>query len=275
MLQGYHKGRFMPQVTVRVEEGIALVVLSNPPHGHVDRVTVEQLGFALDTIEANPSVFAVVVTGGETGVFASHYSAEELEILSRHLRMTRPAPGEDPLPLATLFAHTLARIEASPLPFIAAINGTCIGAGFEIALACDIRIVEDDGYTIGLPDANLGLVPGAGGSQRLPRLIGQARALELMLMGRTVSPVQALQMGIAQEMAPDLAIDAATIMAGRFADQYRPATARLKQLIRGAADLPLAEGIAAERAAFLALLREDEPLARLHDLNRGERDITD
>lgn len=265
----------MAQVSLRIEEGTALLTLANPPHGHVDRLTVEQLDRALDDIEATAGLHAVVVTGGEEGIFASHYSAEELEILSRHLRMTKPVPGEDPLPVATRLGHCLARIEASPLPFIAAINGTCLGTGLEIALACDIRILEDEDYDIGLPDANLGLVPGAGGSQRLARLIGEARALELVLMGRCLSPIQAAQIGLAQVLAPERALDAARIMAARFADQYPPATARLKQLIRGAATRPLAEGVAAEREAFHALLREDEPLARLHALNRGERDITD
>lgn len=265
----------MPQVKLHIDDGIALVTFDNPPHGHIDRGVVEALGAALDRIEASPEARAVVVTGATEGIFASHYSIEELEPLGRHLRAAKGQAGEDPLPVATALARHLARIEASPLPFIAAINGTCIGTGFEVALACDIRIVEDGDFTLGLPDANLGLVPGAGGSQRLPRLIGPAKALQLILMGRTVSPIQAVQIGIAQELAADRALDAALIMARRLADQYGPATAHLKRLVHGARDLPTHQGLAAERAAFLALLAENEPLARMHDLNRGEREIED
>ncbi|PWR23937.1 enoyl-CoA hydratase/isomerase family protein [Zavarzinia compransoris] len=265
----------MTQVPVHIDDGIALVRLNNPPLGHVDRGMVGALGAALDLIEGTAAVRAVVVTGETEGIFASHYSIEELEPLGRHLRAAAGGGTDDPLPVATELARHLARIEASPLPFVAAINGTCIGAGFELALACDIRIVEDGDFTLGLPEANLGLVPGAGGSQRLPRLIGPAKALELILMGRTISPIQAVQIGIAQELAADLALDAALVMARRLADQYGPASARIKHLVRQAREIPLAEGLAAERAAFLALLAEDEPIARMHDLNRGERDITD
>ncbi|MFA5123103.1 enoyl-CoA hydratase/isomerase family protein [Zavarzinia sp.] len=265
----------MSQVTVTIADGIALVTLNAPPHGQFERSTIDALGAAIDTVETQASVKAVVVTGGIPGVFADHYSIREFEAVGRHLKGHKPAADEDPLPAATAFAAHLARIEASPRPWIAAINGTCIGAGFELALACDIRVVEDDGYSIGLPEANLGLLPVGGGTQRLPRLIGPAKALQLILMGLVVSPVQALQLGIAQEMAPDLAVDAAMVMARRLADQFAPASAAVKRLVRAAATTPLAEGLAAERAAFLDLVGQAEPLARMHDLNRGERDICD
>ncbi|MCF4164250.1 enoyl-CoA hydratase/isomerase family protein [Zavarzinia compransoris] len=257
----------MAQVSVRIEDSVAIITLDNSPDGLIDALVVTDLARALDTVEAAPRARAVVVTGGTEGVFAGPYSVPELEHMGRHLRVASVAPGDDPLPAITAFAHQLARIEGSPLPFIAAVNGTCIGAGFDIALACDIRIVEDGDYTIGFPEANIGLVPLGGGARHLARLVGPAKALELMLMGRTVSPIEAMQLGIAQEMAPDLALDAALIMAHRLADQSRDASARLKRLIRG--DGPAAPDMLAH------LIAGDEAIARMRDVNQGERDIED
>lgn len=257
----------MAQVSVRIEESVAIITLDNSPDGLIDSLVVMDLARALDQIEAAPRVGAVVVTGGTEGVFAGPYSVPELEHMGRHLRAASIAPGDDPLPAVTAFARQLARIEGSPLPFIAAINGTCIGAGFDIALACDIRIVEDDDYTIGFPEANIGLVPLGGGAQHLAHLAGPAKALELMLMGRTISPIEAVQLGIAQEMAPDLAVDAAVIMARRLADQSRDASARLKRLIQG--------GGPASPDTLAALIAGDEAISRMRDVNQGERDIED
>ncbi|MDD3444719.1 MAG: enoyl-CoA hydratase/isomerase family protein [Zavarzinia sp.] len=265
----------MSQVTVRIEEAIAILTLLNSPHGEFDGAVVEDLARALDTIEAARGLGAVVVTGGADGVFGGPYAVRDLEHMGRHQRAAATTMADDPLPAIGAFARQLARIEASPLPFVAAINGTCIGAGFDLALACDIRVVEDGDYGLGFPEANIGLAPLGGGSQRLPRLIGPAKALELILMGRTVSPLQALQIGIAQEMAPDLALDAAMIMAHRLADQSREATASLKRLVREAVTVPLARGLVAEREAQARLIATEEAIARMRDVTRGERDIED
>ena len=104
----------------------------------------------------------------------------------------RPVP-ESP------YLACLRRMENMSKIFIAAINGTAMGGGFELALACDIRLVKDGASHLGLPEVNLGILPGAGGTQRLPRLIGEGRALEMMLLGRTISPAEALDLGIVTE----------------------------------------------------------------------------
>lgn len=265
----------MAQIAVRLDSGIALVTLSSPPEGQIGSDTIAELAATVSSIEADATVRAVVVTGGLEGIFASHYSVQELEDLARRLRDGDAAAPAAATALLVAFEQVVSRIEASPKPWIAAINGTCLGTGFELALACDIRIVEDGDHSIGLPEVNVGLLPGGGGTQRLPRLIGEARALELILMGRTVSPIQAVQLGLAQELAPDLAIDAAMIMARRLADQHPPAIARIKQLVRGARTTPIEVGAALERERLIELLGQREVVELLADLNHGYRDITD
>lgn len=265
----------MAQVATRYDNGIAVITLSSPPDGQIGRETVAELDTAVAAVEADAAVRAVVVTGGLDEIFASHYAVAELEELAQGLHSGASAAGEAAAAALAAFGRLLARIEASPRPWIAAINGTCLGTGFELALACDIRIVEDEDYSIGLPEINVGLLPGGGGTQRLPRLIGEARALELILMGRTVSPIQAVQLGLAHEMAPHLAIDAAMIMARRLADQYPPAVARVKRLVRGARTAALEAGLEAERQALVELLGQQKAIDMLADLNRGYRDIRD
>lgn len=265
----------MAQIAVHIDSGIARITLTPPARGQIDRETIAELDAAAIAIEGNPLVRAVVVTGGHEGIFASHYCVRELEDLSRGLASQDAVAAQALETLLAGFEAVLVRIETSSRPWIAAINGDCLGSGLELALACDIRIVEDDDYSIGLPEANIGLIPGGGGTRRLPRLIGEARALELILMGRTVSPIQAVQLGLAQELAPDLAIDAAMIMAARLAYQQPAAMAAIKHLVRGATTRPPETTLAEERARLAGLLAQPQAARLLGDLNQGRRDIRD
>jgi len=107
-------------------------------------------------------------------------------------------------------------------PTIAAINGNCLGAGFEFTLCCDLRIAEDGPYRIGLPEVTVGILPGGGGTQRLPRLIGMPRALEYMLLGRTFNPREAATLGLVNEIAPGKAIDSRVGTGSRNGRPFTP-----------------------------------------------------
>lgn len=170
--------------------------------GYMDRETVPELDALTRELEADDSVRAVVFTGGVPGVFVRHYSVDELEALSIQLRQAGvKVDTAQPLPERDL-DHVFRRLETMGKPVIAALNGTAMGGGFELSLACDIRIAEAGDYAFGLPEINLGILPGAGGTQKLSRLIGTARTLEMTLRGRTASPEEALALGMVHELMP-------------------------------------------------------------------------
>lgn len=264
----------MGQITVERRAAMAVVTITNPPMGYMDRETVPELDGALAELEADDSVRVLVLTGGIPGIFIRHYSVHELERLSGALREqgvtvdpTNPVPARG-------IDDMLRRIESMPKPVIAAINGTAMGGGFELSLACDIRVAEKGDHSLGLPEINVGILPGAGGTQRLARLVGTARALEMTLRGRTVSPEEALSLGIVQELAPaGGALQSAVAIAEEMAAKSPRAAAHIKRLVRMARETPLDDGLALERTLFLDVLVSDRAFELMHEMNEGDRDI--
>src|SRR6266849_426460 len=157
----------------------------------------------------------------------------------------------------------LAGVEEMPKPVIAAISGTAMGGGFEFTLACDIRIAQQGDFQIGLPEVNIGILPGGGGTQRLPRVIGTAAALMHILMGVTLSPVEAAQKGFVHEAVPGKALDRAMEIARRLASHTPQSIRYIKRLIRNAVETPLDQGLRLERNLFMDLCGGDEAIARM------------
>ena len=162
------------RLSLLVENGVAVVRFTNPPHEYMDEATDRDLAAALDTIEGDADVRAIVLTGASDGVFVRHYDVRELEQRGRALaaRGKTSFSLDRPLPENRLHA-CYRRIGEIPKPFIAAVNGTAMGGGFELALSCDLRLVQAGPHSLGLPGVNIGLLPGAGGTQRLTRLVGE------------------------------------------------------------------------------------------------------
>ena len=267
---------FSGQVTIERRGAVAILTLTNPPDGYMDSATVPELDAATAELEGDRSVRAIVITGGLPGVFVRHYSVHELAVLSTGLRaqgvkvdLSSTIPERD-------LDRVFKRIETMAKPVIAAINGTAMGGGFELTLACDIRVAEDGPYSLGLPEVNIGILPGAGGTQKLGRLVGTARALEMTLRGRTVSPQDALTLGIVHEVAPPGTVLARAMeIAEELAAKAPLAVGHIKRLVRLAAETPLAEGLAVERTLFLDLLVSDDALRLMTEMNEGRRDIRD
>lgn len=264
----------MPQITVTRADGIATITITNPPRGYMDATTVAELDAATASLETDRTVRAVVVTGGVPGVFIRHYSVHELETLARQLRQrnitvdpTRPLPPRD-------IDRVFGRIEAMPKPVIAAINGYAMGGGFELALSCDLRIAQEGDYELGLPEVRLGILPGAGGTQKLPALVGVARALEITLRGRTLQPREAFALGLLHELTPaGRALERAQQLAAELAALPPRAVGHIKRLVRHATATPREDGLALERTLFLDLLLSDEALERMHRMNADDLDI--
>jgi enoyl-CoA hydratase len=147
-----------------------------------------------------------------------------------------------------------------------------LAGGFEFALSCDLRIAEEGDYLIGLPEANLGLLPGAGGTQRLPRTIGTPAALMHILMGDALAPREAERKGLVHETVTGKAIDRAMKIARRLSSYTPESVAYIKRLVRDATETPLAQGLALERNLFLKLCITEPALARMRSYE--EENIT-
>jgi enoyl-CoA hydratase/carnithine racemase len=261
----------MSQVTSTRDGPVALLRFGNPPLDCLDLHSTAELQDAIAAIELDDTVRAVVFTGTSPGVFIRHYSVAELAATAERLRArgqrfdpARPVPEH-------AFGAVLRQLEEMGKVVIAAINGTCMGGGFEFALACDLRIAAAGDYSIGLPEINIGVLPGAGGTQKLPRLVGAARALEMLLRGRTVPPSEALALGMVHEVAPD-AVARALALAREIAGKSPRAVAHIKRLVRGGG-AARDDGAALERTLFLDLLVSDEAVALMGRMLGGAGDI--
>jgi enoyl-CoA hydratase len=171
------------------------------------------------------------------------------------------------------FAGAMRVVEEMQKPVIAAISGSAMGGGFEFTLACDIRIAQHGSFQIGLPEINIGVLPGGGGTQRLPRLVGTSAALMHILMGVTLSPAEAAQKGFVHEAVPGKAIDRAMEIARRLASHTPQSVRHIKRLVRSAVQTPLAEGLRLERNLFMDLCGSDEAITRMRAYE--DRQLTD
>ena len=244
----------MTLVTETRHGGVALITYANPPLGTMTAAGSAETLAAMRRAADDPAVRAIVITGGLPGIFIRHYDVGELSSSSDALA-GQPAPPASPAGgEGGAFGQLIDLIAAAPKPVIAAINGLCMGGGFELSLACDIRIAGEDVTAIGLPETRVGIFPGGGGTQRLPRVIGEARALEMILRGRTVTGAEAAEIGMVHEAVDD-ALARALEIAAEFEARGAEGVAFAKRLTRAALDRPLSEGLADERASFLAVMR--------------------
>src|SRR5882724_10205399 len=240
-------------LTTRVADGIAVVTQGSAKRIYFDEEMGDALTEALEGFAGDPDVRVVVVTGGAPGYFIRHFSITSLLRLAEALRASGREWPENATYNGGFFDKAMALCESMSKPVIAAISGTCLAGGFEFALSCDLRIAEDGEYLIGLPEAELGLLPGAGGTQRLPRTIGMAGALMHILMGKALSPREAERKGLVHETVSGKSLDRAMEIARRLSSHTPESVAYIKRLVRNATETPLAQVLALERNLFLKL----------------------
>lgn len=265
----------MPRIIVEKSDTVWVARFHNPPQGLMDNGTVAELCALLDEAEASESLRVVILTGDESGVFIRHFDVSSLldlgsKMAGRGLTFSpdRPVPEND---VQTCFR----RMTEMPVLFIAAINGTAMGGGFELALACDFRLVQSGPYDLGLPEINLGLLAGAGGTQRLTRLVGEGRSMEMQLLGRTLSPREALAYGIAMECVDGDVLARARDIAAKLAEKSPRASAHIKRLIKGTGDRTLDDDLAVERTLFCDLMVDPRAHAEMEAVLTGSGDIRD
>lgn len=172
---------------------IAVCTFTRPPSNFMSVAAMTELEGVLRQLEVDESVSIVVLTGGVKGYFVAHADLDDLTKLGRG----EPVEGD----LRSWF-RCLQLLESMPQPTVAAINGQAHGGGSEISWACTLRLIAESGH-MGQPEVVVGIIPGAGGTQRLPRLIGAGRAADIILSGRVVHADEALQLGMANAVLPD------------------------------------------------------------------------
>ena len=246
----------MTLVTTEDRGAVRVIIYANPPFGTMTGAGSNEMLDAIAAAAGDAAVRVIVIAGGVPGVFIRHYDVGELSNRADALENVPASahvptqPGARPPGFHSL-TDLIAAVEK---PVIAAINGLCMGGGFELSLACDLRIAGRDVAAIGLPETRVGIFPGGGGTQRLPRIIGEAKALEMILRGLTVTGPGAHELGIVHEVVDDplaRALEIAAELAGRGAEGL----AFAKRLTRAALDRPLAEGLTDERRSFGAVMR--------------------
>ncbi len=177
-------------VELKIHEKYAELVLQRPPANAYEYDFMQELNSALDEIQLNPGIVVVLIKSALDRFFCA---GADLHVFGGNT----PEKNKEMVRLARLATH---KIESSSAVFIAAINGHCLGGGLELALACDLRIGMDGTYQIGLPEINIGLIPGNGGTQRLPRVIGSSKAFDLMINRKNLLPDEALTIGLFHQL---------------------------------------------------------------------------
>jgi enoyl-CoA hydratase/carnithine racemase len=228
---------------VRVERdgAVATIRLDRPPANAFARPVSLELSEAAGAVGADEAIRAVVIWGGER-IFAAGADIKE---------MVDAGPGDIAGHVGAL-EQACRDVAAIPKPVIAAINGFALGGGLEVALVCDLRFAAEDAQ-LGLPEIKLGIIPGSGGTQRLPRLIGLAKARELVLSGRSVDAAEAFEIGLVDRVVAAAKVHPTAMEeARRYAGGPTLAYAAAKRAL-DASDRPLSEGLRAERDAFVPL----------------------
>jgi enoyl-CoA hydratase len=223
-------------VSVQIEGRVALVTIDHPPANAISRAVVGALREAVAGAVADGAIRALVITGAGTRFFAAGADVSEF-----------PEAGGD---IAVGGQQLTLEIERAPLVTIAAVNGMAFGGGCEIALACDLRIAARTAR-LGQPEINLGIIPGWGGTQRLVRVVGQGRAMPLLLSGDPVDAQTALEIGlVSQVVEGEELVHTALATAEKLAGKAPLAVAATKRAVLDGMPLPIAEALEVERREF-------------------------
>jgi enoyl-CoA hydratase len=233
-------------ILVETRNRVGVITLNRPNALNALNATlIDELGRAIAAFDENPRIGAIVLTGSEKA-FAAGADIKEMVSLSFVEAFMKD------------YAAALGRIAAARKPVIAAVAGYCLGGGCELAMLCDF-ILAADTARFGQPEITLGIIPGMGGTQRLTRLVGKAKAMELILTGRLMDAGEAERAGLVARVVPAASLlDEAFKTAEKIADQSLPAVMMAKEAVNQALEMGLSEGIRFERRLFHALFATED-----------------
>ncbi len=228
-------------VKTSLEERVATLTIDHPPVNALNQPTLVELNAAVDEVIADPNVKAVVITGAGQLAFVAGADITEFAKIET----------ADQARSVSANVHAIYNIiERSPKPFIAAINGVALGGGLELAMACHMRIIGDRAK-VGQPEINLGIIPGWGGTQRLPRLVGPAKALELILSGDSITAQEAYRLNLVNKVVPGgEVLKTARDLAKKISQKGGLAVQSALQAVVQGWQQPLDEGLAIEAGHF-------------------------
>ena len=236
-------------VELSKDSGVGFLTLARPPANSYDMAFVEELGAGVDECASDDDVRVVVMRSGLERFFSAgaDIKAFMANTPDANMEMVRRAHG------------VLGSIASIPKIFIAQIAGHALGGGLEMALACDLRFGAEGEYRLGLPESGLGLLPGNGGTQRLPRLIGRSRALDLMVSGRTLTPAEAQQVGLLDRLVPADELESETAAYCRgLVNGARQAVGSIKLAVHEGLEGTLEAGLRREQELMDALFRTND-----------------
>jgi enoyl-CoA hydratase/carnithine racemase len=239
-------------ITTEQDGAVAIVTIDHPPVNALSAALLQELEQELERLDDDASVHAVVIRGGGERAFVAGADIKEFPAL----REAASQEGGSARGIQRLGAH----MDAADTPFVAAIWGFCLGGGLELAMCCDIRVAAEDAQ-LGQPEIKLGLIPGGGGTQRLPRLVGLGRAMLLNLTGDPIDGKTAYEWGLVERVVPrEDVLDAALAIARTISERSPYSVAVLRDLARTCRDLPLEEGLRREAEGFRRCLASEDGL---------------
>jgi len=239
-------------VSSEQDGAVAIVTIDHPPVNALSAPLLEELEAELGRLDEDEGVRAIVLRGGGERAFVAGADISEFPAL----RESSSQEGGAARGIQRLGAH----MDAADTPLVAAIQGFCLGGGLELAMCCDIRVAAEDAQ-LGQPEIKLGLIPGGGGTQRLPRLVGLGRALLLNLTGDFVDGRTAYEWGLVERVVPrEDVLETALGIARTIAERSPHAIAILRELARTCRDLPLEEGLRREAEGFRRCLASEDGL---------------
>jgi enoyl-CoA hydratase/carnithine racemase len=231
---------------------VAVVTIHHPPVNALSAALLEELEAEVEALDADDDVRAIVLRGAGEKAFVAGADISEFPSLREAVEEAHESGS------ARGIQRLGARMDAARTPFVAAIHGFCLGGGLELAMCCDIRVASEDAL-LGQPEIKLGLIPGGGGTQRLPRLVGIGRALLLNLTGDFVDARTAFDWGVVEKVVPREELEEAALgIARTIAERSSHAVAVLRELARTTRDLSLEEGLRREADAFRRCLQSED-----------------
>jgi enoyl-CoA hydratase/carnithine racemase len=240
-------------VSTEQDGAVAVVTIDHPPVNALSAALLGELEAEVERLDADESVRAIVLKGAGERAFVAGADISEFPA-------QREAAAEESGGSARGIQKLGARMDAADTPFVAAIHGFCLGGGLELAMCCDIRVASEDAQ-LGQPEIKLGLIPGGGGTQRLPRLVGLGRSMLLNLTGDFIDARTAYEWGLVERVVPREEVLGAALGIARTIAQRSPhAVAVLRELARTCRDLQLEEGLRRETDGFRRCLASEDGL---------------